>query len=471
MLFTNSILLARYLGPEEYGTYGIVLTLVTIIYTFFAFGYEEILNVYVIKNNSSIRKYLGLTLIKNRIKIYSVVIPFLFIGIILGEYIGFITTQFVPIFLIGLPYLFFYSINLLFQRYFVANLDTRIVLKYKIYFLILIIATNYILLYLGYKLFIILLANSVVYCLNFFAWIIYFNKKFKNESTTKIEYKINKKFGYQSWLYNILELGLSKHLTIIFLIYYQISREEIGYFNLASNIAVIFQLVLIGGFDGVGLALFSNYSKNRYKISTYWNSVSKFISLLTIPLLIMTFILSDNFISIFYGNKYHEASILLQYFLIFSIISRILGGGIHITVLYSIEDSKGALINKIYAGIAAIFISFILIKIYGIKGAIIALGLVQSIFLISLALVTQKKLKSKYLIFDQFKILLAGIIASIPVIFTKNLSPFIYIITFPLFIIIFMLVIILLKPFKKDELLPISNQSLLINKYLKLIYR
>ncbi|HKS69225.1 MAG TPA: polysaccharide biosynthesis C-terminal domain-containing protein, partial [Ktedonobacterales bacterium] len=187
--------------------------------------------------------------------------------------------------------------------------------------------------------------------------------------------------GFQTtaWLTNVTNSFLGKQLDIALMAVFAVSFAAIGYYNLAYTLANIIGVLLIAGLGGVGPAAMSAAlaAGGRERLAGVWRSVVMLQVILTIPALAWALVSADKIALVLYGQQYAGAVPLLQLYLAFTVVARLVGGGVHQSALYVIGRQRAVLVNRWIGLIANTVLDVLLIPRFGPMGALMGTGMTQ----------------------------------------------------------------------------------------------
>jgi O-antigen/teichoic acid export membrane protein len=221
------------------------------------------------------------------------------------------------------------------------------------------------------------------------------------------------RMGGTAWITNLISSALLKQVAVSLLQAFAISYAVVGYFNLAFQLTHAAAYLLIAGLGGVGLAAMSAAyaGQNHDSLSFAWQAISKVQILLAVPLLTFCFVYAPQLATALYGSGYERVGSLMQIFLVFNIIQRLCGGGVHQAALYVLNRQQLALLTQWIGLIITIVISCILIptkgSFGGAAGALIGVGTGQVFVEISQLIMAWKFLKNWYPVRFGVRVLLA----------------------------------------------------------------
>ncbi|MFH1771957.1 MAG: oligosaccharide flippase family protein [Candidatus Omnitrophota bacterium] len=191
--------------------------------------------------------------------------------------------------------------------------------------------------------------------------------------------KLKLTFSISSWkniLRRALPIGLSLFMAQIFynidtvMLGFMRKDEEVGYYNAAYKI-IMFLILLIGAYHDAVFPLISRYLKTSLEsLSQLLRQTAKIMSILALPLAVGGTILAGHLISLVFGEKYLQGVAAFQ-ILIWAVFIICLNTG-YSRGLFASNKVKWYLAGTIIPAIVNVAANFILIPLWGIKGAAIA---------------------------------------------------------------------------------------------------
>lgn len=191
---------------------------------------------------------------------------------------------------------------------------------------------------------------------------------------------------------SLLFLYISQYFNVFILAYY-IPKSEFSIYNVTLNFIQVISISIFI-FDIIILPIVSKYfqeeGKKQESISYFFQIIFKISLLFMIPITILIYFIGENIIYIFFPLEYLPSALYLKHYLIYLNISGI--GVVGANFLYATNQSK--IVFKLIAlsSIAVLILSFILIPIYYVYGAIYAIIIPNSIYLITTVIIVKKKI-------------------------------------------------------------------------------
>jgi O-antigen/teichoic acid export membrane protein len=397
LTFLFSIIIARLLGSEDYGIYATLISVCTMAFLFSALGFEEMLNINLPKmygdnNLGKAAFFLKKTLfIRTVLSLLASIVLYLFSGFIadlmhtpkLSEYIKFATL-----------YVFISNIYALMEPVLTSYFRQKSISIIRISELLVKIAiTLFLFIVVGgmHAVIIALMLSSVAGLILF----IYCIRKELFKKSVSFELKPMYSVALMVWLTNFINYLLGKNTDILCMGYFSVGNSEIGFYNIAFTLTTMFSTIAISGFGGVTLAasarVAQQFGNNRLGETWRWDIQTSI--LLSVPILLFSIAFAEPMIRIFYSDKYIGAVLLLQVFVFFHIIVRVLGGGAHSTVFYAANKAKLVLWLRLVGGLFNLLLDIILIPKWGALGAVVATSL-SGVIVIGFELIFLTKLIS-----------------------------------------------------------------------------
>ena len=440
--FVWTILMARYLGVDNYGILGFAVSISGILGVIDDLGISTHIVRHIATNYESAPKYLGnatpLKLIFSSIK---VIISFLILILLkTNEFTITITLLF------SLELIFKSYINLFngtfqaFENGKYQGIGNTLMNTTTLIFILLSIYTDLGLLGIAFS---YILANLIALIYEYYIL---------NKKIVKPKFELDKEFCKQITL-----LSLPFAITgILYTIYYSIDLVMLtklvgdyatGIYNATYKLIAVLNL-FYSVYIAVIFPVMSKFFKNDKKllVISYEKSI-KYLMLVMIPLATGTVFYSLDIIQLIYGHQYDAAASVLS-ILIWTVCLLFISGASN-TLLNA--SHKELTVTKIYA-IAAVFnivLNFFMIPYFSYNGAALTTVLSDVLIVTLQTYVIHKigKKANKKLYFDLIKIVIGSAVLGIALYFLK-LNMWVAI---PVGIIIYLTVVTLLRTFDEDD--------------------
>jgi O-antigen/teichoic acid export membrane protein len=260
--------------------------------------------------------------------------------------------------------------------------------------------------------------------------------------------------GISAWLTNLVSGALLKQVSIILLAYFAVSLTQIAYFNLSFQLADAASLLLVSGFGAVGgSALAAAFvGKNYERLARTWQTLIKVETLLSAPVLVFCLFNAQAVVQLFYGSKYDQVGSLLEIFLFFNIIVRVLGTTIHQSTLYVMGKPRLVVLGQFVGLIAAILFGIAFIPHWGSSGALVADGISKIIIGCLLLAFLWRDLPEKYPLGFTLRMLLALTLAALPGIVWHPSGRVSLVISGLVFLVLSFGLLLIIKPLNTEDL-------------------
>ena len=474
--FLFTILITREVRTDQYGVYAVIQTTINTIIYIVALGLEDATTTFIpriLAENGKVeaarlaRQIVGLRLIILLISIAIIAfgLPLLAAGITL---IPIAQTKAIAVELqnpilikYNLPiilYVFGTGIGNTLTALCSAQLRTQIVLVVGGITQIILLAVSFVLLSMGLGIEGILWLQALLALFNALAFVIWQAPfLFSPKTSYKTPLKAVLKLSFSAWLTNLASGALLKQISIVLLGIYLISYTDIGYFNLSFQLADSANVLLVGGFSGVGgSALAAAFvGKNSERLGQTWQALIKVETVLAAPGLVFCLFNAGTITQVLYGSKYAPVGPLLVIFILFNLLVPVIGTTVHQASLYVVGNPKMVVLSQWIGIVIIIGAGSLLIPMFGVAGALIADGLAKLItgilLLITLIRYIPPKHRQELLVFT-LRFMLALAIAALPFLLWHPTSRLLLGISGVVFVILCLGLLIWIKPFSKTDM-------------------
>jgi len=455
--FFISILIARGLGPANYGIYASVSAVITLISFIFAFGFENIINVYIpqlktqndgdTKTSFLLRKIISLRLILS-----------LFLGTVVFFFAQAIAS------LIKQPEIYIYlrimslyiilaGLLTILRMVFRSDLKNKLVTFSESLGNFCFLISVIIFFKFDFGIYGVISSLIISTAVSLLIYIAYFKKEYKSLPSKIENISSFYKLGFVAWTVNFSTFVLGKHVDIVFLNYFKIASEQIGFYSLSFSLLLMLY-ISAQGLGPIAQSVFSEtFAKNGYEgLNKSFKIIYKVNSILLLPLFIFALFNIKPLINIFYTEKFLGAAILFQIFVLFRIIySVVTAAGYTFSIFYVLNKKRLAFILNLIACSLNLFLDIILIPHFGVMGAVMATGISVSVAgILGIVFVMRQLIFFIPLLF-LFKLTMICLIALMPTLLISSRSlPFLILKMF-IYGMGIVLLTILIKPIEKDE--------------------
>ncbi|MGQ9706349.1 MAG: oligosaccharide flippase family protein [bacterium] len=453
LLFVQSIIIARLLGPQHQGYYATIVGLGLLINTFLNFGFEDVANKFVAVLSDSPKKASGLFLLifKYRALIAFVIYSLVFI---FSRQIAFVLGNEILSFWIRISAIMFFFgwVYSPLRFLFVGFLRMKELAIMRTANLAVITLLSYFVLKLGYGISGLVSMMALVHLLTIIVVFIYTKDLYK-ETERPENIRPMFMFGIFIWLNNVVGFLLGKQIDVVFLSIFKLSGEQIGYYHIGVSSADRISIFLVAGLLSLNLSALSiAFNRGSFeKLKVAWWILLKMSIGISLPALTFVFLIGSDIITFFFGKEYIPAIVLFKAFIIVHIILRTFGFDQHITALYAMGREKLVFLIRAIWGVICIITEVTLIPILGVWGAFIATGSSLVGVTITEMIVTGRILGGYFPLGFFLKIALSTIVSILPIYFIPLIGLKAILFKGIIFVIIFLSMLLFIKPFNKSD--------------------
>lgn len=471
LVFT--ILLARFLLPEGFGAFSLVLAIVFIIISFGDLGIDRALMVFFPKEKKKAKNYFKYLFRLKLIILLSIALISPLIFYFLSSKVFNIPNLF-SLLLLGIIFVLLFSLTSFFASFFYIYRKVKLDFFKEILFqslrLILILI---VLFYLPREYYLFGVFISLILATLSILMFAMIKSSKLNKKLPKKSQKINKKRIWKFLIYTAIgavSLVVFSEIDVFMLGLLLPNLSYLGYYK--AVFAMVLGITGLIAFGSVLLPIFSSFKGNRIKRT--FPKVTKYIFMISIPACFGILVLGRYFLRLLYGVNYLEGTTIL-YFLAFLIFSETTTN-IFNTLISSREKPKFIAKSLFIAIILNIFLNYILITsllktslITATIGAAIATISTRYFFMSSLIYYSKKEFNISLIPSQIIKplissIIMAAILSFIIPLIDINIFNGVLIVLLGIFLYFF--IMLLIKGFEEKDfnLLPLIIPKL--SKYL-----
>ena len=412
--FLSLLVIARYLGPSQYGVYSALMGIFTLATLFGSFGFNHTLLAYIPrlwgeepgKAAFLLRRLFGLgTAITAAVSLtlYLSASP---LAALLGIPEVASYTRFV------LPYISLFLLSDILIHFLLGRLEVKPVAIVRVAVQLANLALAILLARLGYGiqefLFILILTSGsgfVIYLLRVFRALFLRPSPFRMARIYR--------FAMTVWLASLVNYVLGRHSDLLLIGYFLRSPDEIGQYNAASTLALAVSTALLIGLGGVLLPVFSEVQAQQgdERVGEVWRMALKLVTFLSLPALLFCAVYPKSIVLAFYPEAYLPSVILFQVAVTLAAAGRTLGGGVNSGALYALNREHVSLYIRASTAVLNLLLAIFLIPRYRALGAIIATGIAALVTVLAETLAVRRYTKGKYPFVFTGKVVLASIFA------------------------------------------------------------
>lgn len=369
LIFVTS-LVAKYIGPENFGKLTFASSIFAVVQTIAMFGSENI-----IFQKTSINLKIGQRIIETTRIIRNII--YFILALILNIYLYYSVDNLTFYFSLATCLAIFFSLQDIYSIYFDAQLKSKINVICNVIGLCASLLSRYIIVELEADVIWfclpIVLISLVPYIIRQY---IYSNKKLKISQLSKSRTLVYQKYmlgvGRNLMLYS-LSVVLYTKICQLFLGFK--SQYELGIYSIAITLGTSYYFVLS--------AIISSYMTQVYKekdikkSSEMLSLLNFFVIFISIGAFIFIYLFGDLLINWLYGTEYKQVNTIILYMVIVCMFS----GLSTVSDKYIIGFNQHSYLRKktTVLVITNIVMSYFLIKFYGIYGAVISIFITEFI--------------------------------------------------------------------------------------------
>ncbi len=435
------VMLARGLGAEGFGQYSFAMAFVAFFAIISNFGFHSLLVRNVAKNKSLTNKYINniitLKLFFGLAALAAIFIVSLFINKSLPVLIA--------VYILGIEVVvggFTDIMRALFRAYENMKFDAIAQIIEKIIWAGLLLLVIYMKLTLLNVALAILFSSALGMAISYI---------FVSRYITKIKFEIDTVF----WKHILIQAWPFALMGLFSLINFKIDQIMISFMKgdlLLGIYSASYKIIdILGVLPSLLLTslypVFSRFdAENKPLLKKSFDLALRYVIILSIPVVIGVFLLSNQIIMLLYGAEYFDSISVLKILIFISLISFI-NTPLYV-LLNAIGKQKITLINTAFTAAVNIIMNLILIPTYGINGAAFA-TIVAEITFLGLSYYQLKKSGFKLRIFSKaIKPLMAGALMAILILLLIDMNIFIII---PLAAILYFAALLIFREFTKED--------------------
>lgn len=277
------------------------------------------------------------------------------------------------------------------------------------------------------------------------------------------------RLGISAWFTNLVSGALLKQISVILLLYFGTTLAQQADFNTSFQLTDGANLLLVSGFGGVGVSALAAafVGKNFYRLSRVWQTLIKIETLLSAPGLVFCLFNAQNIMIALYGPQYASAGELFAIFLSLNLAVRMLGMTIHQSTLFVMSRSRFVVLAQWAGLIAVIALGLFLTPSWGPAGALVADGVARLVTCGLMLVFLWKDLPLKYPLVFSLRLLLAVMLAALPMLLFHPSTKFMLVLFALVFIILSVGILMLIRPLSQEDVEMVREVKPGVVRYLK----
>ena len=455
LLFSISVLLARYLGKEGLGVYATLLVIPTFVRLLNQFGLETLINKKIPELNfldpsGRQARYLiqRLLAIRGASSIFFCAL----IYVCLDYYMDFMgTSHLMEYRLVLILYFFIISLNSLLSTLFMTRLQYKTVSMTETGCAFLNLAFLGLFIVLDYGIYGILYAYIIATTINILVYMALVSHDLKG-ATEAPDLKELPSLAWASYMITLFSFGLITQSDVLLMNYFQVAQEKIGFYHLATGLGGMLAFVMMGVGPMAFSILTETYARDSEKgMSKIWCQIVGFASFLTVPIFVFAFFNAEPLIQMVYGEQFKEAGALLSFYILFLGAATILGLDFVTSTLFILERRNTVIWSNVESSLLNILLNLVLIPLYQEIGALTATGISIVYMVLRQLYVIQRQLDVMPVLPVLGKCLLFSLAAVIPAQATTLLVWDNIFIGALVYLLAFAMLLAVLKPFTREQ--------------------
>ncbi len=465
--YTTRILMARFFGADAYGLFTLAAAILGIATTISLLGIPTGLSRFISFYSGKDDKKRIKGVIKSATKI---TVP---ISIISGIIIYFFASD-ISIYFFNepklIPFLKLFALIIPFSSMFTLIIECFRGfqnMKYKaiiedVFKPTLTLTLLIVLFFMGYEIFGAAIAYSVGYIVSSVLGLYLLAKLFPIFRSKIRGISVTKKLFLFSWpLIITTYLWMIITWTDIIMLGVYKTTQEVGLYSAALTLVGIIPMVE-HTFIFIFMPVISElYAKGRKEdIISMHKSVIKWVFMINLSLFLIMIVLSDNILGILFGQEFIIASttlVILVFGFFLSTIASLTGSGLII-----IEKTKLIMVVVLIGSVINFIINLFLIPFFGTVGAAMATSISFIVMAIIRMFFTKKYLGFEFFNINYIKAIISGTISMIIFYFLIKIifisvQLWILIIIFPMFLLIYLLIFVMMKGLDKNDIIIIKS--------------
>ncbi|HLF27056.1 MAG TPA: oligosaccharide flippase family protein [Anaerolineae bacterium] len=376
-----TILVSRWLGPDDFGRFSLILGWVSFAGLAISLGFSEVLTRFVpvlADDGRSIRRFLlNLLAIRTALALALgmliwVTAPVVFVWLKRPELVSSVD---------WIVLLFWLSQAAdLFWSFFMARLRVEVVFASHTLRQSVIIGVVLILSPAGVpSLQPVLIAMCAAYGLSLAVYGLAFahGREPSGSDGLRINLRPALRFGLSVWLVAALTFLLSEQSDVLLLGTLVQDSSAVGYYKVGT--ALVWKLIgVITAGSPVVLTSLSilNTQSGMAGLMRGWQTFIKLSTMTVVPLYALAGWFAPQIVSTLYGSEYLPSVDVLRLFVVLTVVPfGLLGGGVHLMALYTLGRERAGLMLRVVSGMVNLALGILLIRAFGAIGAVAATGL------------------------------------------------------------------------------------------------
>lgn len=380
LTFLVTILLTRWMGPDGYGAYALILGWVSLATLLISIGLPEALNRYIpilLSDGIDIISFFGRLFL---LRLGAAVVLVFIVRMLVVQVFTLLQHPYlIPLVDFILALFLLYQLTLFLEVFFISQLRINVVfISNTVRHLLVLGGLVWLFSSGGVYLWQALLLTIVGYSVATMVFVIALAQT--NRSDKKWEFgglPVVLKFSLSAWAVTGVTFLLSEQTDVLLLGFFTTDTSQIGFYK--AGTALVWKLIgVITVSSQVVLSSLSHKyrSEGEVGLTKGWQSFIKLSTLTIVPVFLFFGWYAPVIIQILYGTEYAVSAWVLRYFVLLTIVPfGLMAGGLHLMTLYVLGQERKGLSVRIVSGLINLLLGIVLIRSFAAIGAVIATGL------------------------------------------------------------------------------------------------
>ncbi len=380
LAFLVTILLTRWMGPDGYGAYALILGWVSLATLLISIGLPEALNRFIpifLNDGVDIVSFLGRLFLLRMGAVSSLA---LVVRLLVVQVFNLLQHPYlVPLADFILTLFLLYQLALFLEAFFTSQLRIKVIfISNTLRQLLVLGGLVWLFLGGGVSLQQALLLTVGGYGLATFVFFVSLTQTKRLGNTWQFSrLPVVLKFSLSAWAVTGITFLLSEQTDVLLLGFLTTDTSQIGYYK--AGTALVWKLigVITVSSQVVLSALSHKYgSEGEPGLTKGWQSFIKLSTLTIVPVFLFLGWHAPAIIQILYGVEYAVSAWVLRYFVLLTIVPfGLMAGGLHLMTLYVLGQERKGLSVRIVSGVVNLLLGIVLIRAFAAIGAVLATGL------------------------------------------------------------------------------------------------
>lgn len=380
LTFLVTILLTRWMGPDVYGAYALILGWVSLATLLISVGFPEALNKFtpiLLKDGVDIVSFWGRLFL---LRMGAAAILALIVRLLVAPVFTLLQhPDLIPLADFILVLFLLYQLSLFLEAFFTAQLRINVLFWANTLRQLLVLG-GLVALFLGDGISLpqVLLLTIAGYGLATFIFFTAVAQTKRGGRTWRFDRLPGVlKFSLSAWAVTGITFLLSEQTDVLLLGFLTADKRQVGFYKAGTSLVWKLIGVITVSSQVVLASLAHKYSSaGEVGLTKGWQSFIKLSTLTIVPVFLFLGWHAPAIIHILYGAEYAVSAVVLRYFVLLTIVPfGLMAGGLHLMTLYVLGQERKGLSVRIVSGLLNLLLGIVLIRAFAAVGAVVATGL------------------------------------------------------------------------------------------------